>query len=335
MLKVDRYFQVGKETISLNNIQLEFRDKVKDKIQNGIYSFEFVDCGFCGSKEGAEIAGSDRYGLEFHVKLCNDCGGVYTSPRMSQESYNQFYNEEYRPLYVGTSKAGITFFKDQIKHGKEIMDFILAENASFNDLPKVIWEVGCGAGGILSVFKEMGHNVLGVDLGQEYVDFGKTEYGLNLITGTLQDLREHQTPDLIIYSHVMEHVLDLNFELDLLCKVASEKTLIYVEVPGLMNIHKSYGGDIMSYFQNAHVWHFTLTSLSRVFSIFNFDLKMGDEYVKAIFQKRNSNKKSIEFCNERAKVESYIKQIEKNRWKFKYSPRFVYYQLKTNLKKLF
>ena len=334
MSKVGRYFQVGKAHIPLNRIQLDFRDRVTDKIQQQKYRFEEVPCGFCGADVGEELAGSDRYGLEFHVKVCRDCGGVYTSPRMNQESYNLFYNEEYRPLYVGAATAGSEFFLGQVKHGEEILQIVQQAQPGFNETSKVVWEVGCGAGGILQVFKSNGHRVLGVDLGEEYLEYGKTHYNLDLRSGTLLGLAKLPTPDLIIYSHVMEHILDLNAELLLLNQLEGPQTLLYIEVPGIKNIHKSYGGDIMTYFQNAHVWHFTLTSLRRVFERHGFELVEGDEFVKAVFKKRNETSTAVNLGSEKDSVIGYVMSVERNRWRYRYSPRFVYYKLKTQLKKL-
>jgi 2-polyprenyl-3-methyl-5-hydroxy-6-metoxy-1,4-benzoquinol methylase len=48
----------------------------------------------------------------------------------------------------------------------------------------------------------------GIDLGSEYVEFGKKEYGLNLYSIELKDLKGKF--DLIIMSHVFEHIINLN-----------------------------------------------------------------------------------------------------------------------------
>jgi len=51
-----------------------------------------------------------------------------------------------------------------------------------------IVEIGCGAGGILQYFKEKGNDVYGVDLGSEYIEFGRANYNLNIGTGTIDNV---------------------------------------------------------------------------------------------------------------------------------------------------
>ena len=100
----------GSPSISLNALQLQKRDAVNEKVEKGIYGFESVPCACCGSTETEQIAERDRYGLYFSVQLCKGCGLVYTSPRMTDAAYGEFYDNEYRPLYVGSERATDVFF---------------------------------------------------------------------------------------------------------------------------------------------------------------------------------------------------------------------------------
>ena len=306
-----RTMSIDSESITLNPLQLRMRDKVLNKLSNGDYKTEEVNCPCCNIPSNRVIAEKDRFNLPNTVVICERCGFLFTSPRMNQSSYNEFYNNEYRPLYVGESSAEFSFFLVQIKQGKRIHDYILKEIKDFDNDTKFVLEVGCGAGGILAYFKQKGHKVMGLDIGEEYIEFGKNQ-SIELKSGNLESADLDQSPDLIIYSHVMEHILDLPQELSNIRKVANEKTLIYVEVPGVRNIHKAYQSDIMKYYQNAHTYHFTLTSLTRIFQQLDFARIAGNEFVRAIFQ---INKKSseIRLDNEFNEIEKYLTLQEKIR----------------------
>jgi 2-polyprenyl-3-methyl-5-hydroxy-6-metoxy-1,4-benzoquinol methylase len=147
-----------------------------------------------------------------------------------------------------------------------------------------VLEVGTGAGGILYYFQQKNNSVSGIDLGSEYIKYGVEKYGLNLFTGTIYDLELDEKPDIIIYSHVLEHVLDPLKEIRTLKNICHKDTLIYIELPGIKNLSQSYKMDFLKYLQNAHVYHFTLTTLTNLFKKENYDLLYGDEYIHAIFK---------------------------------------------------
>ena len=75
---------------------------------------------------------------------------------MTQKSYNQFYDIEYRKLYVGKEVATKEFFRNQYYRGKRIYQY-LENNLKINLTNQKVLEVGIGAGGILQYFKEKGN----------------------------------------------------------------------------------------------------------------------------------------------------------------------------------
>lgn len=318
----------GEPSIPLNELQKQKRNEVANKVASGQYPFEVVGCLHCGALDGELIAERDRYGLAFNVKLCKQCGLAYTSPRMTGDAYGRFYDDEYRPLYVGSERAGAAFFEEQKNQGQRIYKYLQKEGFDLSRSLRVL-EVGCGAGGILATFRDFGHQVIGIDLGSEYVNFGKSQHGLDLRVCYLSDLQIDFVPDLIIYSHVMEHILDPLQEMAEIHRRCGDSTLVYIEVPGLKNIHKAYQMDVMKYYQNAHSVHFTLGSLSAMMSKSGFVRKAGDEYVHAVFQKGASI--DLEF-NEYESVRNYLLSTEKNRWQYQFTWIAMKQRLKRTLK---
>ena len=91
-------------------------------------------------------------------------------------------------------------------------------------------EVGTGAGGILQYFKEKGNKVYGCDLGSEYIDFGKKRYGLNLFNGTIDSINVNWHFDIVIYSHVLEHIPNPISELNKLKSFIDKNSYIYIYI---------------------------------------------------------------------------------------------------------
>ena len=306
-----RFKNDGEAHLKLNKLQMTMRDQVDLKVSSAAYSYEQVSCPVCESSEGTVISEKDRYGLAFSVKICGGCGLVRTDPRMTQEAYNSFYNNEYRQLYVGKEVATESFFYTQTRKGKAIISLLndnsFVQRTNWQD--KFVLEVGCGAGGLLHEFKALGAEVVGTDLGEGYINWGKRNKGLDLRVGFLKDVQLDRSPDLIIYSHVMEHILNPLEELAVVKGLCSENSLVYIEVPGIKNIHAAYRHDLLRYLQNAHTWHFSLSSLSNLMRKAGFTGLHGTEYVRSIW-KMDETTEQLELNNDHDAVYSYLKRTE-------------------------
>lgn len=305
-----RYKNDCKSIISLDETQLGAIRNIDDKIKRNHYKFEYIKCQICNSSKYQLLTEKDRYGLFYPVVICIKCGLVYASPRMNQVSYNEFYEKEYRKLYVGAKLPIDKFFKRQILKGEKIYNFIKKYVPRIKKDNFKVLEIGCGAGGILHYFRDKGCFVKGIDLGEDYLNYGKTEYNLDLVKGSIDDVKIDFIPDLIIYSHVLEHILDLNSELTLIKKLISKDTSIYIEVPGIKRIHVSYKMDILLYFQNAHTYHFSLSTLNNLLFKNNYELVKGNEFIRSIYKLSDKPSNSKLLINDFSTIIKYLKAIE-------------------------
>lgn len=254
--------------------------QLEEKIKAGVYRFEKASCAICRRPTRlVKISQIDCHGLYTPVAICRDCGLVQTNPRMTQASYDSFYNNEYFGIYKGRLEVDDEIFSSQEKRGENIYRY-LADNGLLPDKEPYVVEVGCGAGGLLKSFAQKGARVLGVDLGQETIKAAKERYGLDYVAGTLKDLNLAKKPDVVIYSHVLEHILDPVSELACLRKMISDKTVVYVSMPGIRSSR-----DLLSVLRNAHVYHFSLQSLEYLMAVCGFTMIKGSEAIEAVFRK--------------------------------------------------
>ena len=296
--------------MELNALQRTTKETIERKINEGIYEFEEVDCPVCRHQRFVGISEKDRYGLYFPVKICTTCGLIQTAPRMTQEAYNEFYNSEYRRLYEGRLNASPESFQLQYQRGQRIVAY-LSQFWGKSPEDSLVLEVGCGSGGVLRAFQEQGFLVKGIDLGEEYVHYGQETYGLDLEVSTLAGLHLDRPPDIIVYSHVMEHILDLPAEFAEIRKVLDKNGLLFIEVPGVKFIQYTYGGDFLRLLQNAHTYHFTLQSLTNLAQVNGFHRLSGDEYVRATFMLEAAGMASSnEIVNEYPNILSFLQSVE-------------------------
>jgi 2-polyprenyl-3-methyl-5-hydroxy-6-metoxy-1,4-benzoquinol methylase len=276
-----RYKNDGKASIRLNGIQQAAKWRVEQKIASGIYQFEDTVCPVCNSACYEQLAEKDRYGLYCNTVICKNCGLLITTPMMTQTSLGLFYLEDYEELYRGKKRAESPIFLFQYKRGKRIINFIKKYDNVFSFKDKLVLEIGCSTGGVLSAFRDAGAWVIGFDLGAD-MEYGIRKHGLCLNRGTIENYQERQKPDIIIYSHVMEHLPFPQEELKKIKEICHERTLVYIEVPGVLSVQKSEG-DFMLYLQNAHLYHFSLVTLDNLLSKNGFTLLFGNEHVRSLF----------------------------------------------------
>ena len=222
-----RFKYNGKPVLELNKLQLYIKKKIEKEIEEDIYSFEKVPCCVCGGNNFEFLSEKDRYGLYAPIVICKNCGLIQMNPRMTQEAYNHFYNTEQKKLYVGKNIITNEYFKRQYNKGEKIFKY-LQEKLRINIKDLNILEIGTSAGGILKYFKDKGNKVCGCDLCSEYIEYGKKQYGLNLFVGTIEDMDIKQTPDIVIYSHVIEHILNPIDELIKLKSIVNKDSYIYI-----------------------------------------------------------------------------------------------------------
>lgn len=300
-----RYLYNGKAMLNLDERQLAS----KARLESEDYPFENFACECGATEEDFDVlAEKDRYGLKSRTVICRKCGLVMTNPRMTQAGYDIFYDKEYGKLYRDQDAPDDAYFARRVEYGKTIYDY-LQENydKSFQN----VLEIGCAGGGILYYFKEQGCEVTGVDLGSKYIEFGKAR-GLNLKQCHSSALvKEGKKYDLIIVNHVIEHFLAFDAELEVIHQLLAEDGVLYIEVPGIKDLVRSYNNDFLLYLQNAHVYDFTLGTLEQVMNKYGFSLIVGDESVRSLW-KYTGEKKPVSknyFCE----TMSFLYQLEVHR----------------------
>jgi len=305
----ERFQADGKPNIELNALQVEIKNQIDIKVKQGVYSFEKVLCCICGGHDFETLSEKDRYGLYAPAVICVDCGLVQTNPRMSQEAYQQFYEIEYSKLYRGVDNPHDYHFDKLYNRGRSIYSYIAQSLGTQLNQSRIL-EVGCSSGGILQYLKEKGNQVCGCDLNPETVGFGRDRYGLELQVGTVYDVILSWKPDVVIYSHTLEHILNPLEELEEVRSIMAEDAILYIELPGIKYIFKQYDFDLLSYLQNAHAYYFTLTTLKNLLRKAGFDFIHGDEFIRSIFRAAVEPQQNARIENDYGAVMEFLGILE-------------------------
>ena len=277
------------------------KQSFNNALRDGLMREVEVECPVCGEQKFEEFCKIDRIGLKVQSVMCSRCPTIYSRMRFDEQSLAVFYSKFYREMYSGSSVPTDSWFEDQVASGRKILSQLNDLSVIERDLVgKHVLEIGCGSGGILIPFKDVGAEVVGIDFDDTYMDAGRKR-GLNLIDQSVYEFQTEKKFDLIILKDVLEHLPDLNLVLQKLKSLLSVTGSIYIQVPTFEGLEfLGYQNDYLRYFQNAHIVHFSEASLNYVFAKNGFDTVYSNVNGLAVFKhKVGSANVLFDFENER------------------------------------
>ncbi|MBI4342264.1 MAG: class I SAM-dependent methyltransferase [Candidatus Omnitrophica bacterium] len=245
----------------------------------GLYRWEPLrSCPNCEADRFAPHS-THRFGpLAIRLRSCGSCGLVAQSPRLTEPSLRRFYASDYHAHQGGRGAAHAAGqFERGMRRGAYIVRWLDEQGIRFRG--GLVFELGCSYGGVLEAFRREGCRVQGCDVSAEAVAYGAAR-GLDLAAGSLEALpRAEQPADLILLSHVLEHVADPQRLLQRMRAALAPRGVLYVEVPGMRNPRTQQ----RRYAQPAHLWYFTLETARRVVEANGFRFMSGNEVVQGVF----------------------------------------------------
>ena len=169
---------------------------------------EEVSCPICDPPPEPRLVFRMSNGVG--IWLCPGCGIMYASPRFTEESLLQIYEED---AFIDSS------FYDQWSYEKWKKENINRSYVSqelkvrlvrrFLQQNESILDVGCGTGLFCVEASRQGLNVEGIDPSKMLVELGRRTFNLPLHLGQLKEFDPgHRYKGIVIWA-VLEHVYDL------------------------------------------------------------------------------------------------------------------------------
>jgi SAM-dependent methyltransferase len=274
--------ELSRASVSLTTIQSRARSRLMGKVADGTYRLENVVICLCGGVDSQALASHDRFGIPVGVVLCTDCGLARTSPRLGAADLGAFYEHDYHGLHFGIEEPDPSTALFRRGQGVAIHALLAAE------LPPGrlrVADVGAGTGQVLREFADAHGDVDGVgcEYSTAFVAAGRRA-GTDMRQGGPEVLGSPF--DVVILSHVVEHFPDPIADLAAVRALGHERTLFYVEVPGLLTIDRKpeYAYSLAQYLTLAHTYHFTRSTLAATMARAGFVEVLGDETVRAVYR---------------------------------------------------
>jgi SAM-dependent methyltransferase len=253
-------------------------------------------CPLCKAGAGTVIGEKDRLGVPCRTVVCENCELLFNDSFLDEPSSSLFYEKYWRQIQWGSdpeknfelrTRAGAYAWKR--------LAYVALNLGNRIGKISVVVEPGCGDGCNLLPYHLLGKRVVGCDYDESTLSPGRRE-GMHLIKGNTEELLKLRLKaDLLILSHVAEHFVNVDSELERLRTILRAGGFVYVEVPGIRNMNRprrkflSEDGlrstnDFLGYLQFQHNYHFELNTLKAFFERQGFQLITGDEWIRAIFR---------------------------------------------------
>lgn len=285
---------------------MELEKYIEDYNKNFYGNTEFVKC-LCGNEKSLKLFNYDRYLMKNEIVICKNCGLVFANPRLKTSFLENFYRTDfYRYLYnqnLDDTKNSELFDGESNNYNNAFENL----KVYLNSKKKInILEVGSGSNANLLPFKKFG-NLYAIDFSKRSEEIAKNN-DIAFKRGGTEVLKNFNIKfDIIVLSHVIEHFVDFNLDMQRILNVSHEGTVFYIEVPS-MDI--KYNLDQL---QNAHNYYFTKSTfiyyLNRNYlkcikfgiasKIHQFGIFKIDKDLKIVFPKNEYSeaiKKHKKFC---------------------------------------
>lgn len=226
-----------------------------------------VGCPICDYNDSETIIHSGKDLLnnlpgEFNIKKCKKCSHHFTSPRPVREAIGYYYSTEYY-----THHTEVNSIKIAIK--KVLKSLKSSKNLTYQPYgAKKALEIGCGNGELLKKLDSLGWECTGTEIDKKNIQITKTKLPhIKIINGDINETEQlnNENFDLIVMSHVLEHMYDINRILIRLNELLSDNGKLIIQVPNFECWEaRCFGRYWRGLELPRHLHHFTKDTLEQI-----------------------------------------------------------------------
>ena len=220
-------------------------------------------CPICGNDNSINHLFVRDYRLnkvnhEISLIKCINCEHVWQDPMPEEINLLQYYDENFY------ESKGVKFsLRAQLINKIQFYGLTQSIREVFGGRPIKILDYGCGQGQLIAYLTWLGHDVEGCEISKSGREISKNRYGFNIHDAS-DDFFAKNTEkyDLIILSHVLEHLPNPIEYVEKLKKLISNEGYIAVDVPNINSWEAGiYKGIYIHLDIPRHVHHYSKKSL--------------------------------------------------------------------------
>lgn len=210
-------------------------------------------------------------GEEFDLVRHTELEMLATSPQPSEDALADYYNSEDYISHTDNKRNLLEWLYHVIrsytvKRKVRLINSLQVQN-------KTLLDIGCGTGEFMAFANKKDWKVTGIEPNDRARAIAIEKIGDSVYNAPHLSAIEENTINAVTLWHVLEHLPDLQKQIDNFIKVLAPKGFLIVAVPNYKSYDaKYYGSYWAAYDVPRHLWHFTRSSIKTLFEKNGFSL---------------------------------------------------------------
>lgn len=226
-----------------NKSHLKYREAFDEFPNIEEFDFRFTKCA-CGAKDFNVVSTVSRHRNFLPVVACTACGTLRANPYFTEETASHYYKNVYGKV-KRSNRTPQQLFSEQ--RAKSLAPFL----GEFGDEFTTVLDYGGGAGGKTADLIDIGKSVSLHEVESEYSQYAFTQ--------GISPYDRARKYDLVVVSHVIEHMLDPAAQMaDIIRDCCEEDGLLMVATP---IIDRQRARQWLQHFHISHKYYFTHDAL--------------------------------------------------------------------------
>jgi SAM-dependent methyltransferase len=231
-------------------------------------------CPICDQKEFSPFISAVDYTVSkdtFKIVVCNNCGFHFTNPIPTIDKIGEYYKSEDYISHSSTNKGMVNKLYQLVRKRtlKQKVKLVMRLGKG-----KEVLDIGAGTGHFLNACKLSGLNTLGLEPDEDARKFAAENFGVNLQPLDQLHKLDNGSKDVITMWHVLEHVYDLQKDVQKISEVLKEDGTLIVAVPNRNSFDAKHYKEFWAAFDlPIHLYHFVPDDIRRLFEKYDMELK--------------------------------------------------------------
>ena len=236
---------------------------------------------------------------DFAVVQCDNCGLKITNPRPGAGEIGRYYQSlDY--FSHDTSKKNLTAYLYQLARFFNLRSKYQVVSGVNLLKEKTILDIGCGTGEFLKYCSGKGYLVCGMEPGEKSRETAQKRNGLRVEANLDPYLGEQTQFSVITLWHVLEHIHDLEPELERIKKLIRPGGKLILAIPNCESWDAGHYGKFWGGWDvPRHLYHFSRTTIEQLGKRSGFSLekilpqKLDAYYVSLLSEKYRTGRSSF------------------------------------------
>jgi 2-polyprenyl-3-methyl-5-hydroxy-6-metoxy-1,4-benzoquinol methylase len=238
--------------------------------------FQIPQCPVCNKESFSHYLTTTDFfvsGEQFEIKHCNTCGLKFTSNAKDEEHSGQYYQSDDYISHSNTGKGIVNTIYHLVRKYMLGRKRKLVEKVTGCKKGRIL-DVGSGTGFFLNEMKKHGWEVTGTEKSPEARGFVKKKFNLSVYPANELFNFDDQGYDVITLWHVLEHIHQLNENMEAYFRKLKPNGKLVVAVPNWTSFDgRYYRKNWAAWDVPRHLWHFANYSMERLGNKYGFNIE--------------------------------------------------------------